>query len=275
MGYMPFWIGGFKLKIGVLIKQVPATDKVRMDEKTGTMVRSEMEAELNPLDMYAVEEAVRIKERLKDVHITAITMGPQSASDAIRDAISIGCDDGYLLTDRRFAGADTWATAYTLSMAIKKVGGFDLILCGERATDGETGQVGPSVGSQMGIPVLTYVSEIVDLTDKHVRVKRAIEGGHEIVEVDLPALISVVKEINDPRIPNLSGKLKAKFAEIGSLDSVSIEADQSKIGLGGSPTKVVKVFYPKLTRSGEIVRSKDPQSSIKALLNFLKSKEII
>ncbi|BBJ27369.1 electron transfer flavoprotein subunit beta/FixA family protein [Athalassotoga saccharophila] len=263
------------MKICVLIKQVPATDKVKIDEKTGTMVRSEMEAELNPLDMYAVEEAVRIKERLKDAHITVITMGPPSASDAIKDAISIGCDDGYLLTDRRFAGADTWATAYTLSAAIKKIGGFDLVLCGERATDGETGQVGPSVGSQMGIPVLTYVSEIVELTDKYVRVKRAIEGGHEIVEVDLPALISVVKEINDPRIPNLSGKLKAKSAQVKNFDAISIEADQSKIGLGGSPTRVVKVFYPKLTRSGQILRSKDPQSAAKALLNFLKSKEII
>jgi electron transfer flavoprotein beta subunit len=269
------WIGGYKLKIGVLIKQVPATDKVRMDEKTGTMVRSEMEAELNPLDMYALEEAVRIKARMKDVHITAITMGPPAASDVIKDAISIGCDDGYLLTDRRFAGADTWATAYTLSMTIKKIGGFDLILCGERATDGETGQVGPSVGAQMGIPVLTYVSETVELTNKHVRVKRAIEGGHEIVEVDLPALISVVKEINEPRIPNLSGKLKAKSAEVKSLDSISIEAEQSKIGLGGSPTRVVKVFYPKLTRSGEIIRSKDPQGATEALLKFLRSKEII
>jgi electron transfer flavoprotein beta subunit len=127
----------------------------------------------------------------------------------------------------------------------------------------------------MGIPVLTYVSETVELTNKHVRVKRAIEGGHEIVEVDLPALISVVKEINEPRIPNLSGKLKAKSAEVKSLDSISIEAEQSKIGLGGSPTRVVKVFYPKLTRSGEIIRSKDPQGATEALLKFLRSKEII
>jgi len=263
------------MRIAVLIKQVPATDKVRMDEKTGTMVRSEMEAELNPLDMYAVEEAVRIKERMKDAHVTAITMGPPAASDAIKDAISIGCDDGYLLTDRHFAGADTWATAYTLSMAIKKLGGFDLIFCGERATDGETGQVGPSVGAQMGIPVLTYVSEISELTDDHIRVKRAIEGGHETVEVDLPALVSVVKEINEPRLPNLSGKLKAKSAIVSNLDAAGMEADQSKIGLGGSPTRVVKVFYPKITRNGKIVRSKDPHTAAKALIEFLKSKEII
>lgn len=263
------------MKICVLIKQVPATDKVRMDEKTGTIVRSEMEAELNPLDMYAVEEAVRIKERMKDVQITAITMGPQSASDAIKDAISMGCDYGYLLTDRRFAGADTWATAYTLSMAIKKIDKFDLILCGERATDGETGQVGPSVGAQMEIPVLTYVSEIVELTNKHVRVKRAIEGGHETIEVDLPAVISVVKEINEPRLPNLSGKLKAKSFEVKNLDAIGIDVDQSKIGLGGSPTRVVKVFYPKITRNGKIIRSKDPQIAAKELVKFLKSREII
>ncbi len=263
------------MRIGVLVKQVPATDKVRMDEKTGTMVRSEMEAELNPLDMYAIEEAVRIKERMKDVHVTAITMGPPAAGDAIKDAISIGCDDGYLLTDRRFAGADTWATAYTLSMAIKAIGGFDLILCGERATDGETGQVGPSVGAQMEIPILTYVSKIVELTNDHVRVQRAVEGGHETVEVDLPALVSVVKEINEPRIPNLSGKLKAKSFEVKILDAVGIKADQLKIGLGGSPTRVVNVFYPKITRNGKIVRSKDPQVTVKELIEFLRSKEII
>jgi electron transfer flavoprotein beta subunit len=269
------WIGGYKLKIGVLIKQVPATDKVRMDEKTGTMVRSEMEAELNPLDMYAVEEAVRIKERMKDVHITAITMGPPAASDVIRDAISIGCDDGYLLTDRRFAGADTWATAYALSMAIKNLNGFDLVFCGERATDGETGQVGPSVAAQLDIPLLTYVSEIVELREDHVTVRRAVEGGHEIVETTLPALVSVVKEINEPRIPNLSGKMKAKSAEVKIMDANAICADPSKIGLSGSPTRVMKVFYPKLTRGGQIIKVKDPESAVKALMDFLRSKEII
>lgn len=263
------------MKIAVLIKQVPATDKVKIDEKTGTMVRSEMEAELNPLDMYAVEEAVRIKARMKDVQITAITMGPPNASDAIKDAISIGCDDGYLLSDRRFAGADTWATAYTLSMAIKKLGGFDLIFSGERATDGETGQVGPSVAAQMNIPLLTYVSEIVNLTDEYVKVKRSIEGGHEIVEVDLPVLISVIKEINEPRLPNLSGKLKARSSTIQIFDADQISADPSRIGLKGSPTRVVKVFYPKLTRNGKIVKSKNPNAAVEEIIEFLSAKEII
>ena len=263
------------MKIAVLIKQVPATDKVKMDEKTGTMVRSEMEAELNPLDMYAVEEAVRIKERMEDTTLTAITMGPPGASDAIKDALSIGCDDGYLLTDRKFAGADTWATAYVLSQSIKKLGGFDLIFCGERATDGETGQVGSSVATQLGIPPLTYVSEIVDLTQNHIRVKRAIEGGHEIIEVKLPALVSVVKEINEPRIPNLAGKMKAKFAKVVIMDADTIDADPSKLGLRGSPTRVVKVFYPKLTRGGKIIKAKDPENAVNELLTFLRSKEII
>jgi len=150
------------MRIAVLVKQVPATDKVKMDEKTGTMVRSAMESELNPLDLYAVEEAVRLKERIEGTEITVISMGPPAASDAIREAIAMGCDKGILLSDKAFAGADTWATALTLSTAIKKVGDFDLIFAGERATDGETGQVGPSVAAQLNMPALTYVSKLKD-----------------------------------------------------------------------------------------------------------------
>ena len=206
------------MRICVLVKQVPATDKVKMDEKTGTMIRSEMEAELNPLDMYAVEEAVRVKERLNgEADITVISMGPRMAIEAIKDAISMGCDRGYLLSDRLLAGSDTLATAYALAKAIEYLGGFDIIFTGERATDGETGQVGPSVASQLDLIALTYVSKIEEIGNGYIRVQRAIEGGHEVVETDLPVLISVVKEINEPRIPNLAGKLRAKEAEIPIL----------------------------------------------------------
>jgi len=132
------------MRIVVLVKQVPSTDKVKLDEKTGTMVRSAMEAELNPLDLYAVEEAVRIKEKTEGTEITVISMGPPNATYAIREAIAMGCDKGVLLSDSAFAGADTWATACTLSSGVKKLGEFDLIFSGERATDGETGQVGPT-----------------------------------------------------------------------------------------------------------------------------------
>jgi len=264
------------VKIAVLVKQVPATEKVKMDEKTGTMIRSGTEAEANPLDMYAVEESVRIKERLQeDTEITVISMGPPMAIDAIKDALSMGCDKGYLVSDRALAGADTLATAYTLSKTIEKLGGFDLIFTGERATDGETGQVGPSIGAQLDIPVLTYVSKIEELNSNLIRVRRAIEGGYEVVEAPLPSLVSVVKEINEPRIPNLRGKIKAKNAEVPILTAKDLQLDTTKIGLKGSPTRVVKIFYPKLSRESKIVSGKDPELAVEELLKFLEEKELI
>ncbi|MCD6362526.1 MAG: electron transfer flavoprotein subunit beta/FixA family protein [Synergistetes bacterium] len=264
------------MRICVLVKQVPATDKVKMDEKTGTMIRSEMEAELNPLDMYAVEEAVRVKERLNgEADITVISMGPRMAIEAIKDAISMGCDRGYLLSDRLLAGSDTLATAYALAKAIEYLGGFDIIFTGERATDGETGQVGPSVASQLDLIALTYVSKIEEIGNGYIRVQRAIEGGHEVVETDLPVLISVVKEINEPRIPNLAGKLRAKEAEIPILTAEDLNLDRGRIGLDGSPTRVVRIFYPKLSRSGKIVDGKDPEKAVEELISFLEEKEIL
>ena len=266
------------MKIVVLIKQVPATDKVKMDDETGTMIRDGVEAELNPLDLYAVEEAVRIKENLgDDVEISVISMGPRMAVDAIKNAIAMGCDKGYLLSDRKFAGADTWATGYTLSIAIKKIlAEFDLILCGERATDGDTGQVGPGIGAHLGLPVLTYVSKIEDIGAGKIIAHRAIEGGHEVVEVPIPVLVSVVKEINEPGIPTLRGKIKAKNTEIPILTAEDIGADETKLGLKGSPTRVVKTFHPTVTRKGEILStSKDLDGAVDGLADFLRKTEII
>lgn len=264
------------MRICVLVKQVPATDKVKMDERTGTMIRTEMEAELNPLDMYAVEEAVRVKERLGgNAKITVISMGPLMAMEAIKDAISMGCDEGYLLSDRLLAGSDTWATAYALSGAIRYLGGFDLIFCGERATDGETGQVGPSVASWLGIPVLTYVSKIEKLEENFIRVRRAVENGYEIVEAELPVLLSVIKEINEPRLPNLAGKLRAKEVNIPILTADELKLNKGFIGLEGSPTRVVKIFYPKLSRSGKIISGKNPEEAVNELIRFLESKGIL
>lgn len=268
------WKGG-QMKIAVLVKEVPATDKVKMDEKTGTMIRSEMESELNPLDMYAIEEAVRVKEKIGNTHVIAISMGPPQAINSIREAISMGCDYGYLMSDKYFAGADTLATAYTLSAAIRKLGKFDLIFSGERATDGETGQVGPSVATQLGMPVVTYVSKVEKISDGIVRVCRSVEGGKETVEVELPALLSVVKEINEPRIPNLSGKIASKSKEIPLLTAKDIKVSSDKVGLSGSPTRVVKVFYPKLSRDGKILKVKNVESAVNELIKFMKERGVI
>lgn len=264
------------MRLAVLVKQVPATDNVKIDENTGTMVREGVESELNPLDLYAVEEAVRIKERLgEDTELTVISMGPTSAVEAIKEAIAMGCDRGYLLCDRRFAGADTLATAYALSAALRKLGPFDLILAGLRATDGETGQVGPSVAAQLGVPVLTYVSKIEDLASGSIRVERTVEGGVEIVECGLPAVVTVVKAINEPRVPSFKGKMKAKRAEIPLLTPDDIDADPGRLGLFGSPTRVVKVFRPKLARQCTMVTATDPAQAAERIFQFLKQRSLV
>jgi len=265
-------------RVLVLVKHVPATEKVKMDPETGTMLRTGLEMVINPLDLHAVEEAVRLKERSgSDVQITAMTMGPPAAADAVREAIAMGCDDGLHLCDKAFAGADTWATAYALSRAVTRLGKFDLVLCGERATDGETGQVGPMVGTMLAIPVLTYVSRIEEDGDGSLTVHRAIEGGHEVVSSPLPALACVVKEINEPRLPTLGGKVAARGAEVPVWGSEEIEADEALLGLNGSPTRVVKVFYPTLTRTGEIVSTDETsvEVCVDQLMAFLEAARII
>jgi electron transfer flavoprotein beta subunit len=266
------------LKIAVLIKQVPATENVKMDEETGTMIREGIESEINPLDLYAIEEAVRIKERVgAGVEISVISMGPKKAEEAVRSAIALGCDKGYLLSDRKFAGSDTWATAYTLATGINKIlGAVDIILCGERATDGETGQVGPEVGAYLDLPVLTYVSRIEEIGDARVVAHRAVEGGHEVIEAPLPVLISVVKEINTPRMPNFSGKMKAKKAEIPLLTADDIGADEERLGLKGSPTRVVKIFRPQVARKGTVVSAAgNPDGAVDGLIEFLTEKALL
>ena len=266
------------MKIVVMVKQVPATDNVKMDDKTGTMIRDGVASEVNALDLYAIEEAVRIKEKLGEgVEIAVMSMGPKKAVDAVKSAIALGCDTGFVLNDKKFAGSDTWSTAYALSTGIQsQVKDVDIIFCGERATDGETGQVGPEVGAYLDIPVLTYVSKIEKIENGKITVHRAVEGGHEILEAQMPVLISVVKEINIPRFPNFKGKMKAKKMEIPLLSAEDINADESKLGLKGSPTRVVKIFHPQVARTGTVVSgSDDPDGAVEGLMRFLREKTLI
>lgn len=265
-------------RILVLVKHVPATERVKMDPETGTMVRTGLEMVINPLDLHAVEEAVRLRERSEgELWITAMTMGPLAAVDAVREAIAMGCDDGVHLCGKAFAGSDTWATAYALSQAVRQLEAIDLVLCGERATDGETGQVGPMVGTMLEIPVLTYVSGIEDSGDRTITVYRAIEGGHEVVTSPLPALACVVKEINEPRLPTLGGKITARGAEIPAWGTEEIAADERLLGLDGSPTRVVQVFYPTLTRTGEIMSTEEAsvEACVDRLMAYLEAADVI
>lgn len=265
------------MKVLVPIKQVPETSNVKMDPVTGTMVRDGVEPIINPLDLYAIEEGVRLKEQFGG-EVVALSMGPPKAILAIKEAIAMGCDDGVLLSDRAFAGADTWATSYVLSQAIKKTGEFDLVLCGERATDGDTGQVGPGIATWLNIPFSTYISKIISVKKNSLIVERMVETGYEILEIETPCLLTVVKEINYPRLPSLRGKQRARQTENPVWGPADIDARAKNLGLNGSPTRVVKISTPQVTRNGKLLAPKDEkeiEAATDQLIEFLKEKEIV
>ncbi|HLB25838.1 MAG TPA: electron transfer flavoprotein subunit beta/FixA family protein [Nitrospirota bacterium] len=231
------------MNIAVCVKQVPDTSEVKIDPETGTMKREGVPSILNPFDAYAVEEAVRLKEK-SGGKVMALTMGPPQAAEVLRHVVAMGVDDVMLVSDRAFAGADTWATSYTLGLGLRKLGPLDLVICGKQAIDGDTAQVGPGIAENLGIPFVAYVRKIISVEESNMKVERLIEDGYEVVEVTLPAVITVVKEINTPRMPSLKGKMRAKGLEIKPVDAAALGAVPENIGLAGSPTKVVKVFTP-------------------------------
>jgi len=257
------------MNILVCIKQVPDTKDVRLDPETNTMSREGVESIMNPFDRYAVEEAVRIREELGGT-VTALSMGPPQAVAVLKEAISCGADDGVLVSDRAFAGADTWATSYTLSQAARSLGDFDLILCGKQAIDGDTAQVGPGLACQMEIPFVTCVQKVRSITEELILVERMMDDGFDVVQLPLPALLTVVKDINEPRVPSLKGKMKAKKAEIETLSAADIKADEKCIGLAGSPTQVVNVFTPP-PRGDRTVFSGTPEEQVSQLVKQLKN----
>jgi electron transfer flavoprotein beta subunit len=241
------------LNIIVCIKQVPGTTEIKIDPKTNTLVREGVKSIVNPFDAYALEEGVRLKERYGG-KVTVITMGPPQAEEALRETISVGANEAILLSDRAFAGSDTWATSYVLSKAIAKIANYDIIICGRQTLDGDTGQVGPELSEMLKIPFVSYVSKVEEIKDKHIRVQRMIEEGHEVIETTLPAVITVVKEINVPRLPSLRGSMRAKTVKIPVWTAADIGADPDKAGIPGSPTRVVKIFYPKRTHKSEMLQ---------------------
>lgn len=265
------------MNIVVPIKQVPETSNVKMDPVTGTMIRDGVESIINPLDLYAIETAIQLKEE-QGGKVTAITMGPPSAEKALREAIAMGCDEGVLVSDRKFSGADTWSTAYVLVNAVRTLGDVDLVIAGERATDGDTGQVGPAMASALDLPLATYISRIDKVEAGYLTVERLVEDGYETLEVDLPALLTVVKEISYPRLPTLRGKQKARATELPVLTAADLAVEEAKLGLKGSPTRVVKIETPKVTRGGTVKKAADEASLTEAvddLVRFLQAKELI
>jgi len=261
------------MDIIVCIKQVPDTTEVKINPETNTLIREGVPSIINPFDENAIEEALRLKDK-HGGKVTVITMGPPQAQDALKQTIAMGADEVYLVSDRAFAGSDTWATSYTLAQAIKSLGKFDLILCGKQAIDGDTAQVGPGIAEWLDIPQVTFAVK-VEGQDGKLKVERLLEEQNEVVEVPLPCLLTVVKQINEPRVPSLKGMMKAKKAEIKTLSAADIKADPQKTGHNGSPTRVVKIFTPPHKGQGEMVTGDSSDDIAFKLLSKLKERKLV
>jgi electron transfer flavoprotein alpha/beta subunit len=239
------------VKIVVCVKQVPDTAEVRINPETNTLIRDGVQSIINPYDMHAIEAGLQIREKIGGT-VTVVTMGPPQAETALREAISMGVDHAVLLTDRAFAGSDTWATAYALSKAIEYLGA-DVILCGKQAIDGDTAQVGPEIAEFLDIPHVAYIRKIDDIQNDRIIVQRLMDDGFDVIESSLPVLLTVVRELNVPRMPSLKGKMAAKKAEIKKLSAADIKAEESNLGLKGSPTQVRNIFAPDAKKDRKMV----------------------
>ena len=240
------------MNILVCIKQVPDSNKVEVDPVTGVLKRNGVESKMNPYDLYAIETALRIKEK-QGGSITALTMGPNQAAGIIREAFAMGVDYGVLISDRKFGGADVLATSYTISQGIMKSGEYDLILCGKQTTDGDTAQIGPEVAEWMGIPSLSNVSKIVELKEDSIIVEMDMTHEIEIAEIKYPCLLAVDKDIFIPRLPSYVKKQETKDREITVITLADLDDKEEKhYGLNGSPTQVQRIFPPEVNDHREV-----------------------
>jgi electron transfer flavoprotein beta subunit len=263
------------MNIITLIKQVPDTTEIKIDPKTGNLIREGVESIINPDDRHAIEAAITLKKDFGGKTIV-ISMGPTQAIDAISEAMGMGIDEGILLTDRNFGGADTWATSFTLGTAIRKIKRYDLIICGRQAIDGDTAQIGPQLAEFLGLPQVTYVKNIEEINEKRVIVQRALEDGYEKIECPLPALITVIGEINTPSYPKIDFLIDAckDKAKITVWDAADLGVTVQEIGLGGSLTRVIKTFSPKTKREGELLKG-DKEEVVNQIIDRLHEKHFI
>ncbi len=263
------------MRIIVLIKQVPDTTEIKIDPKTGTLIREGVESIINPDDRHAIELAVTLKEAYGGKS-TVISMGPTQAIDAISEALGMGIDEGILLTDKNLAGADTRATSFTLGRAISRVKRYDLIICGRQAIDGDTAQIGPQIAEFLNLPQLTYVRKVEEISEKRIVVHRALEDGYERMQSPLPALITVMGEVNTPRYPRMDLLINAceQKARIKIWDAADLGVKVQDIGLSGSLTRVIKTFPPKTKREGEILKG-SKEEVVNQLLDRMHDKHLI
>lgn len=259
------------MDIVVCIKQVPEAGEIGWDPDTGTLLREGASGVVNHNDKHAIEAALQLRE----VHggsITALSMGPPQADEALREALSMGVDKALLLSDRYFAGADTFATSYALGLAVKKIARFDLILCGKETSDGMTAQVGPQLAELLDLPQLTYATEI-SIHDHSVRITQKLGGDLRILETSLPALITVERQINQPRVPPMDSIMEAyrdKEVQVWSLEDLGERGD--RFGLRGSPTKTRKVYKKEVTRGTVTILKGEPEEVARDLIKTLKQK---
>ena len=262
------------MNILVCVKQVPDTTEIKIDPVTKTLIRAGVPSIVNPFDAYALEVAVRLKEKCGG-KVTVVCMGPAQAKEALTECLSVGADEAYLITDRAFGGSDTLATSYIISKAIDKIGEFDLIFCGKQAIDGDTGQVGPEIAEHRDIAQVTYAFE-VDYDGEKLICKRENDEGYEVVESPLPAVITVIKTKDEPRRPTIKSKLAAKKVPITEITLADIvDIDKTQIGLNGSPTKVKKTFTPELKGAGMIIEAETGKEAAAKLAAELVAKELI
>ncbi len=262
------------MKIVVCIKQVPATNDAKIDPETKRIIREGMKAILNPFDNYAIEEGVLLKAKFGG-ELIVLSMGPEKAELSLREAISVGADRAILLNDRAFGGSDTWATSYALSKAIEKIGDVDLVICGKQAIDGDTAQVGPGIAAHLDWVQATYIMAVEDASSTTIKVKRMHEDGFDICELNFPAVLTVVKDINTPRVPTLKGRLASQKSEITVWKPDDIGAELDKIGLNGSPTRVVKTNPPAPRHSSTLKIEGTSEDCAKKLVRELRLRSIL
>lgn len=262
------------MKIIVCIKQVPDTANVKLDPETHTLKREGVESIINPFDLFALEAGLRLREQAGgELHV--LSMGPPQAAQVIKDAIGFGVDEGELLSDRAFAGADTWATTAALAAGVKDMGGADLIICGKQAVDGDTAQVGPGLAMRLGIPHVAFVKAFREVTADGLVVERQMDEGFDVVKLPLPGLITVVREVGEPRPPSLKGKMRAKKYEVPVKSAADLGLDQAEIGLAGSFTQVVEVFPPPAAGEHEMLEGAPEEAGAAVIDRLVQAKVIM
>ncbi|MBP2025261.1 electron transfer flavoprotein subunit beta/FixA family protein [Peptoniphilus stercorisuis] len=257
------------MNIIVCLKQVPDTNEVKINQETGTLIRDGVPSIINPDDRNALEAALQLKDK-ENAKVTVLSMGPMQAKEALKEALSMGADEAYLVSDRKFGGSDTWATATILAAAIETIGDYDIVFCGRQAIDGDTAQVGPEIAEFLDLAQVTYVKDIKVKNEKTLEVSRFTEYGDYIYEVKTPVVLTAIKELNEPRYPTIKGLLKYFTEEdnIKTLTFDDLKVDETQIGLKGSPTNVKRSFVPVKNKTSEILEG----DTVKDITNLLVMK---